>query len=138
MRYGRASPPNGNYFAYVSDENGADEIFLKRFPQGDGRWQVTVGGGTWPKWSRQGDKIYYAQGDTVMEVDVAAGPEPHLGVPREIFKRKPLGWPLLFGWPAGFDVSADGTRFVIVESQGAASSLGGIVIEENWTRAFAK
>jgi len=130
--------PDGKYFAYVSNESGADEIYLKRFPQGDGRWQVTVGGGTWPKWGRRGDKLYYARGDTVMEVDVAAGPEPRLGAPRELFTRKPLGWPLLFGWPPGFDVSADETRFVIVESQGTASSLGGIVIEENWTRAFAK
>ncbi len=130
--------PDEKYFAYASDESGATEIYLKRFPQGDGRWQVTVGGGTWPKWSTQGDKIYYARGDSVMEVDVAGGPEPHLGAPRELFTRKPLGWPLIFGWPAGFDVSADGNRFVIVESQGAASSLGGIVIEENWTREFAK
>ena len=130
--------PDGRYFAYASDESGTPEIYLKHFPQGDGRWQVTVGGGTWPKWSRQGDKIYYARGDTVMEVDVAAGPEPRLGAPREVFTRKPLGWPLLFGWPPGFDVSADGTRFVIVESQGSSSNLGGIVIEENWTREFAK
>jgi Tol biopolymer transport system component len=129
--------PDGKYFVYVSGDSGADEIYLKRFPQGDGRWQVTVGGGTWPKWSRQGDKIYYARGESVMEVDVTAGPEPHLGAPHELFTRKPLGWPLLLGWAPGFDVSADGTRFVIVESQGAASSLGGIVIEENWTRAFA-
>ena len=73
-----------------------------------------------------------------MEVDVAAGPEPRLGAPRELFTRKPLGWPLIFGWAPGFDVSADETRFVIVESQGSASRLGGIVIEENWTKAFAK
>ena len=129
---------DGKYFAYVSNESGADEIYLKRFPQGDGRWQVTVGGGTWPKWSTQGDKLYYARGDTVMEVDVATGFEPKLGAPRELFTRKPLGFPLLFGWPPGFDVSADGKRFVIVESQGAASSRGGIIIEENWTREFAK
>jgi serine/threonine-protein kinase len=130
--------PDGRYFAYVSDESGADEIYLKRFPQGEGRWQVTVGGGTWPKWNRRGDRIYYARGDAVMEVDVSSGPEPRLGTPREVFARKPLGWPLIFGWPPGFEVAPDEKRFVVVESQGAAKELGGIMIEENWTREFAK
>jgi hypothetical protein len=44
---------------------------------------------------------------------------------------------LVFGWPPGFDVSPDGNRFVVVEPQGNPRDLGGIVVEENWTRAFA-
>jgi serine/threonine-protein kinase len=130
--------PDGRYFAYTSDESGAEEIYLKRFPQGEGRWQVTVGGGTWPKWNRRGDKIYYARGDAVMEVDVTYGSEPRLGTPREVFARKPLGWPLIFGWPPGFDVSPDEKRFVIVESQEVAKDLAGILIEENWTNEIGK
>ena len=130
--------PDGTYFAYASNESGTMEVYLKRFPQGEGRWQVSVGGGTWPRFSKRGDKIYYARGEALMEVDLAAGPEPRLGAPREIFTRKPLGWPLIFGWPPGFDVSADGSRFVVVESEGNARDLGGIVVEENWTKEFAK
>jgi Tol biopolymer transport system component len=130
--------PDGKYFAYGSDESGADEIYLKRFPQGDGRWQVTVGGGNWPRWSPRGDKIYYVEGDAIMEVDVALGVEPRLGTPREIFTRRPLGWPLIFGWPPGFDVSSDGNRFVVVEAQDVAKSSGGIIVEENWTKEFTK
>jgi Tol biopolymer transport system component len=130
--------PDGRYYAYVSDESGDYEIYLKRFPQGEGRWQVTVGGGSWPKWNKRGDKVYYARGDSVMEVDVTYGSEPRLGTPREVFTRKPLGWPLIRGWPPGFDVSPDEKRFVVVESQEAAKDLGGILIEENWTKEFAK
>ena len=25
------------------------------------------------------------------------------------------GWPLIFGWPPGYDVPADGSRFAVVE-----------------------
>ena len=118
------------------------EVYLKRFPQGEGRWQVSVGGGTWPRFSKRGDKIYYARGEALMEVDLAAGPEPRLGAPREIFTRKPLGWPLIFGWPPGFDVSVgfmpSSFGGVVVESEGNARDLGGIVVEENWTKEFAK
>ena len=92
----------------------------------------------WPRFSHRGDKLYYANGDTIMEVDIATGPEPKLGAPREVFTRKPLGWPLIFGWAPGYDVSADGSRFVVVEPQGVSKNLGGIVIEENWAKEFAK
>jgi hypothetical protein len=73
-----------------------------------------------------------------MEVEFTAGPEPRLGTPRELFTRKPLGWSLIFGWPPGYDVSSDGNRFVIVQSEGDGRDLTGIVVLENWTKEFAK
>jgi hypothetical protein len=91
----------------------------------------------WPRWNRRGDKIYYARGDAVMEVDVAFSSEPRLGTPREVFVRKPLGWPLSVGLTVGA-TSPDEKRFVIVESQEVAKDLGGILIEENWTDEIGK
>jgi hypothetical protein len=35
-------------------------------------------------------------------------------------------------------VSADGQRFVVVESVNAKADLGGIVLVESWHREFAK
>ena len=130
--------PDGKYFAYVSDEGGTNEIYLKRFPSGEGKWQVSLGGGSWPRWSPKGDRIYYARGDTLMEVDVRLEAEPRLGPPREIFTRKPLGRTLIFGWAPGFDVSADGTRFVVVVPMGDEPRTDGIVVVENWLRDFRK
>lgn len=130
--------PNGRYFAYVSNESGPDEVYLKRFPAGEGRWQVSTAGGAWPRFSRKGDKLYYVVGESIMEVDVDLGAEPKLGAPHELFKRRPLGWPLIFGWPPGFDVSADGSRFILVEPAGETQDHSGIVVEENWYREFAK
>ncbi|HEX5044842.1 MAG TPA: protein kinase, partial [Candidatus Polarisedimenticolaceae bacterium] len=97
--------PDGRYVAYVSDESGPDEVYLKRFPGGEGRWQVSTGGGDWPRFDRQGTKLYYVVGDAMMEVDIALGAEPRLGAPRELFKRTSLGRALPFGWPPGYDVS---------------------------------
>ena len=130
--------PDGRYFAYVSDEGGKEEVFIKRFPRADGKWQVSVGGGTWPRWSRRGNRLYYARGDTLMEVDVTLGPEPRLGTPRPLFTRKPLGWALIFGWTPGFDVSPQDDRFVIVQPIDSHRDLSGIVVVENWFREFAR
>ena len=129
--------PDARYFAYVSDESGPDEVFLKRFPAGEGHWQVSTGGGAWPRFSRRGDRLYYVAGDSIMEVDIALGSEPKLGAPRELFVRQALGWSLFFGWAPGYDVSADGNRFVVVEPQGELKGSGGIVVEENWSRELA-
>jgi len=126
----RLSPDN-RYFAYVSDEGGKIEVYIKRFPDAGGKWQVSVGGGTWPRWSRRGGRLYYVHEDTIMEVDVTPGPEPRLGTPRAVFTRKPLGWPLIFGWPPGFDVSPQEDRFVVVQSLDNKRDLTGIVVVEN-------
>jgi serine/threonine protein kinase/Tol biopolymer transport system component len=130
--------PDASYFAYVSDESGNYEVYLKRFPAGEGRWQVSTSGGMWPRFSRRGDKLYYANGDAIMEVDVTLGADPKLGVPRKLFDRRPLGLSLVFGWFPGFDVSADGSRFVVIEPESTKRDLNGIVVEENWSREFVK
>ncbi|HET6277349.1 MAG TPA: hypothetical protein VFG08_01050, partial [Candidatus Polarisedimenticolia bacterium] len=129
--------PDGNYLAYMSDESGRMEIYLTRFPGGEGKSQVSVAGGMWPRWSAKGDRIYYVQEETIMEVDVAAQPQLRLGAPRIVLARKPLGWPLIFGWPAGFAVSPGGDRFVIAQAVGDEPDLGGIVVLENWLGEFA-
>jgi Tol biopolymer transport system component len=136
---GEGSPvvsADGRYMAYMSDESGPNEIYLRRFPAGEGRWQVSNGGGEWPRFNRKGDKLYYVKGNALVEVDVALGPEPNLGVPRELFVRRSLGRGLVFGWSPGFDIAPDGDRFLIVVSEDKQEKAGGIVVEENWTRAF--
>ena len=130
--------PDGRYFAYVSDEDGKDEVYIKRFPGAEGKWQASVGGGTWPRWNRRGTRLYYARGDTIMEVDITLGPEPRLGTPRPVLTRKPLGWALIFGWTPGFDVSPQDDRFVIVQPLDTKQDLSGIVVIENWFREFAR
>jgi Tol biopolymer transport system component len=128
--------PDGRYFVYVSDESGQDELYLKRFPGGVGRWQVSTDGGGWPRFSKKGDKIYYVKEDELIEIDCTLGDEPKLGVPRVLFKRRNFGHMLVFGWYAGFDVSADGQRFIAAEGLESAHAPSGIVVEENWSKAF--
>ena len=37
--------PDGRWIAYVSNETGRREIYVRPFPFGQGRWQVSVDGG---------------------------------------------------------------------------------------------
>jgi Tol biopolymer transport system component len=128
--------PDGQYVAYVSDESGREEIYLTRFPTGEGRWQVSVNGGVWPRWSAKGDRLFYTETDnSLLEVEVALRPQVRLGAPRKLFARQRSGAPVAQGWPDGFDVTGDGTRFVVAqgtEQRGPAA----ITVVQNWFQEF--
>jgi Tol biopolymer transport system component len=51
--------PDGRWFTYSSSESGQFEIFVRRFPLTDEKWQVSSGGGLQPAWSRDGKGIFY-------------------------------------------------------------------------------
>ena len=128
--------PDGRHVAYISNETGVDEVYLRRFPTGEGKWQVSLDGGHWPYWSRDGSRLYYAEDETLMEVEVTTGPTLLLGRPRSLFTRSALAAPLPFGWPPGFDVSDDDQRFLIFLPMEEDAAPPGIVVIESWAREF--
>ncbi|MFQ5702304.1 MAG: protein kinase, partial [Acidobacteriota bacterium] len=75
-KYNENSPrfsPDGRWMAYTSDESGRNEVYVTPFPAADGKWQVSSGGGTAPKWGSGGREIFYLSPDnTLMTVTVAA------------------------------------------------------------------
>jgi Tol biopolymer transport system component len=54
-----AFSPNGRWIAYQSDESGNPEVYVRRVSDPRGKWQVSVGSGTVPIWSRNGREIFY-------------------------------------------------------------------------------
>ena len=95
-----------------------------------------MNGGHWPHWNRTGDRLYYVERESLMEVEISTTPALRLGQPTRLFEREPLGWPLIFGWPPGFDVSPDGERFVINQATDRGEARTGIVVVENWLSEF--
>jgi Tol biopolymer transport system component len=128
--------PDGDFLAYQSNESGRDEVFIKRFPGGEGKWQVSVNGGNWPHWSRSGQWLYYAEHNAIMEVPVSTRPSLRLGVPKKLFNRPPLQLDLPFGWPGGFDLSADGKRFLLTRTADPTWRQARITVVENWFAEF--
>jgi len=131
---GRQVSPDGRYLAYVSWDSGSPEVYLTRFPAGDGRWQVSVGNGAVPRWDGSGRRLFYARDHDILEVDVASGAEPRLGMPKKLFTRKRH-----FGSGiSGFDVTADGQRFVVFQNAGEQEFAPTIAVIENWFAEFAE
>ena len=133
---GRVSPA-GNFLAYMSNESGQWEVYLTRYPSCEGRWQVSTAGGQSPRWTAKGDRLFFTQIDDVMQVEVSGSAEPVLGTTQRLFTRPALG-PGGFGLYMPFDVTGDGTRFLIVRPAGQKSAVQGVTVVQDWAAEFAK
>ena len=120
--------PNGRWIAYMSGESGRQEVYVGPFPSGGGRWQVSTGGGSGPRWSRDGRELFYVgAGGTLMAVPVAAGAAFEKGAPRELF-----GVAVRRTNIPQYDPFPDGRTFVVntVVTEKAATPL---TLVQNWS-----
>jgi len=65
--------PDGRWLAYVSDESGQNEVFVRSFPDPGPPVRISEGGGVGPAWARDGGSIYYAGPERMVRVQVTAG-----------------------------------------------------------------
>jgi Tol biopolymer transport system component len=55
-----ALSPDGRWLAYVSNESGVSEVYVRPFPNtADGRWQISISGGAEPVWANSGRELFY-------------------------------------------------------------------------------
>ena len=54
--------PDGKWLAYQSNETGRPEIYIKPFPDGPGKWQVSIDGGQLPRWRGDGKRTVFRPG----------------------------------------------------------------------------
>jgi serine/threonine protein kinase len=105
--------PDGKWAAYASDESGAWEIYVTSFPAVAGKWQVSRGGGTEPRWRGDGKEIFYiGPNGMLMAVPVNGVDIFATGTPVPLFQirgRAPISSTDVFT----YDVAKDGKRFLV-------------------------
>ena len=99
--------PDGRWLAYMSNESGRAEIYLRPFPKVDAsRRQVSTTGGTRPLWSRDGRELFYhVAPDTIMAVPVRLGDDITLSSPQPVVKGP---YAVAANTGRHYDVSLDG------------------------------
>ena len=128
-----AFSPDGRWLAYVSDESGRDEVYVRPYPP-DPSQEVTIStdGGRGPVWSRDGRELFYQNGEQMMVVAVESGESFRPSPPEQLFVGSYLQ-PSTQGSFALYDVSQDG-RFLMMKS--AVTDDGGtsaqVVLVQNW------
>ena len=130
---GASFSPDGRWILYFSNDSGKPEAYVQPLSSNGAKWQISTNGGSRPRWSRDGKRIYYVSLDgKLMAVDVyATGDKFFAKVPRVLLQtnmKRYVGSP--------FDVSPDGRILVTVSmNQG---DLAPLTLVQNWTAALKK
>ncbi len=104
---GRFSP-DGRTIAYVSNASGRNEVYIQSRDSATDRFQVSAAGGAGPVWSAKGDRLYFRQGNVMMEAVVTTAGSLSSSAPVLLFNG---GWTL----SQSFDLTPDGQRFLMVQ-----------------------
>jgi Tol biopolymer transport system component/predicted Ser/Thr protein kinase len=122
--------PNGRWLAYVSDESGRNEIYVRPFPGPGEKFPISNEGGIEPLWARNGRELFYRAADKMMVVGVQTEPSFRAGAPRVLFQGRFAG---AIGRQAGYDISPDGQRFLMLKpSESAEAAPTQINVVLNW------
>ncbi len=105
--------PDGRWLAYTSDETGRFEVYVRPFPKGDGKWQVSTEGGLFPAWSRSGHELFYvAEDQRLMAASYSVpGVSFHAETPRPWSN---VHLPDLAPWRS-YDPHPDGRRIAVLQ-----------------------
>jgi hypothetical protein len=117
--------PDGKWVAYQSDEAGQWEVWVRPFPRGEGRLQVSLAGGASPMWNRRGGgELFYLSGNDLMSVEITTLPTLRATTPRRLFSGGSI--PTMLTVPLQIEriyaPSPDGRRFVVVKGAGVGTS----------------
>ena len=74
--------PNGRLIAYVSNESGRTEVYVRPLPGPGPRLQVSTAGANEPVWSRDGQRVFYRSQERPSLMSATIGTSPELSVVR--------------------------------------------------------
>jgi len=121
--------PDGQWLAYVSDETGRPEVYVRRVLGQAGAAQVSLAGGKQPRWRGDGKGIFYLGLDSsIMEVDVHTGPRFASLPPKAIVRATQHSTMDLYA------VSKDAQQFLVVVYPQSSS----YTLMLNWTSRIEK
>jgi Tol biopolymer transport system component len=128
-----AFSPDGRWVAYQSEESGRSEVYVRPFPMRGGKWQISVAGGTHPRWGPGGRELYFRNGNAMMMVEVEVrGDALRAGAPGEHFEGPFVQAAIGGNVYADYDVSPDGQRFAMLRGENRQAVPDHLVVVMNW------
>jgi Tol biopolymer transport system component len=122
--------PSVQWLAYSSDQSKRNEVYVQTFPQHGGIWQISIGGGDYPVWSRDGRELYFISADRkLMALEVrGSGAKFEAGVPKPLFEVRAPGY---------YDVGKDGRFLMLIPQEQVATNIP-ITVVQNWQAGLKK
>ncbi len=133
-----AFSPDGRWLAYVSDESGQDEVYVRPVPGPGQQHTISTNGGAEPLWSRDGTELFYRLVDQVLVVAIDTADSFRVAAPQELFVGAYAADSSGGSHVRNYDVTPDGQRFLMVKREtgsagtGSAESAPEITVVLNW------
>jgi serine/threonine-protein kinase len=126
--------PDGRALAYVSDETGLREVYVRAYPSLEGRTRISVDGGTEPTWAHDGRELFFRRGRGYYSAAFAwIGTEIRASRPVLMFEGEFVVTSLIPGFPS-YDVAADGRRFIVVAAASDSPRIAKLDVVLGWSR----
>jgi serine/threonine-protein kinase len=124
-----AVSPDGHWLAYVTDEFGRSNVYVRTLVEEGQPLQVSTNGGIGPLWSPDGRQLYYRSpdGNSMMAVSFQGRPSFQIGKERTLFTgsfREDVMW------GRNYDIAPDGRRFLMIQDKKPEPRQ--IVVVVNW------
>jgi serine/threonine-protein kinase len=126
-----AFSPSGTWLAYMSDETGKDEVYVQRFPDGGGRHQISVDGGTNPVWSPDGTELFYRNALGMMTVAIQDARAMTTARPRLLYERRR-------SVDERYDVTPDGRYFIDLDDSVAELPPTELVVVQHFASELSR
>jgi Tol biopolymer transport system component len=123
--------PTGHWIAYQSNETGSVEVYVAAFPGPGVKRQISTDGGQLPRWRSDGKELFYLAPDNTLMSATIRSTESTFEVTSiyPLFRTRRKLLQNGAGYP--YDVSADGTRFLINTTPEAIASTP-LTVVLNW------
>jgi serine/threonine-protein kinase len=122
--------PDGRWLAYYSNESGQPEVYVRPYPSGVGKWQISTAGGAFALWSRSRSELFYlgANQQIMVASYTAEGGSFRANKPQVWWTGQAAGRPRL----SRYDLHPDGNRFALAIAQDAAAKQDRVVFVFNF------
>ena len=123
--------PDGRWLAYVSDETGRPEVYLRSFPDPSRKVQVSIQGGRQPSWSPDMRELFFVSLPPMkmMKVGLRFSPDVWVGRSQPLFDFQFLTCSPM----RGYDLDRDGQRFLLTRTRRRpAAEITRINLIQNW------
>jgi serine/threonine-protein kinase len=122
--------PDGRWVAYISNESGRSEIYVRPFPGPGLKLQISNEGGSEPLWARNGKRLFYRRQGQLWVVDVQTDGVFATSKPRLLFDKPEY---LTSSPYRTYDLSLDSQRFLMVKGeQRKPAPVTEMILIQNW------
>ena len=122
--------PDGRLIAYLSNETGIQEAWVRSLDSPASTIMVSSGGASSPVWSPSGSELFFLAQTNMLSARILAQPTLRSEKARTLF---PVPTPM---FKRRFDISPDGKRFVVV--RGGSATSGEVTVIMNWLKELQK